>query len=140
MPQHNSYHRSHKSKRQNANLSRRYAIIHYQHEPKKIHQNNTPIHSSIISTNGLPNRNQLVASNDLYMGNILLTTNRNRTIMIKGQLSIFYGSIDEWNNLVTKEQMEGIQVTPVSVIQEKEGMLGMLEKLTIYYYEEEIIL
>ncbi len=71
------------------------------------------------------------------MGNILLTTNRNRTIMIKGQLSIFYGSIDEWNNLVTKEQMEGIQVTPVSVIQEK---LRVLEKLTIYYYEEEIIL
>ena len=57
--------------------------------------------------------------------------------MIKGQLSIFYGSIDEWNNLVTKEQMEGIQVTPVSVIQEK---LRVLEKLTIYYYEEEIIL
>ena len=57
--------------------------------------------------------------------------------MIKGQLSIFYGSIDEWNSLVTKEQMEGIQVTPVSVIQEK---LRVLEKLTIYYYEEEIIL
>ena len=53
------------------------------------------------------------------------------------QPSIFYGSIDEWNSLVTKEQMEGIQVTPVSVIQEK---LRVLEKLTIYYYEEEIIL
>ncbi len=70
------------------------------------------------------------------MGNILLTTNRNRTIMIKGQLSIFYGSIDEWNNLVTKEQMEGIQVTPVSVIQEK----LLVPEVLIYYYEEEIIL
>ena len=59
--------------------------------------------------------------------------------MIKGQLSIFYGSIDEWNSLVTKEQMEGIQVTPVSVIQEK-LRVRVLEKLTIYYYEEEIIL
>ena len=38
--------------------------------------------------------------------------------------------------LVTKEQMEGIQVTPVSVIQEK----LLVPEVLIYYYEEEIIL